>query len=75
MNCPHFWLCAPPYGPVSTARCKRCGVVKTFANSLTAAQQKGNTRSKFEQFSIKPYDNVYVPGARYEGGRLKNRRW
>ena len=34
----HHWLCEPPAGATSKARCKTCGEESEFANSFTVEQ-------------------------------------
>lgn len=32
MTCTHWWVIATPTAPTSSARCKRCGAERVFAN-------------------------------------------
>ena len=32
--CQHYWVIPPATGPVGVGTCKKCGEVKTFANSM-----------------------------------------
>lgn len=37
MTCVHWWLIAPPTGPESLGRCRKCGKERMFKNATDVA--------------------------------------
>ena len=45
-NCVHHWKVAQPNGPVSKAKCKKCGAKDEFSNTQQLTKQKKKVKSK-----------------------------
>ena len=45
-DCIHFWIIEFHEGPVSTGKCKRCGIEKRFFNSLDNIELQNDDRYK-----------------------------
>ena len=45
-DCVHYWIIEYPEGPVSTGRCKYCGKVKHFYNSLDSLELRDDDHAK-----------------------------
>ncbi len=48
-GCVHFWVIEFPEGPVSTGKCKHCGVEKTFFNSIENIELQNDERYKLNR--------------------------
>ncbi len=46
IDCVHYWIIDFPEGPISTGRCKHCGLEKRFFNSLDNIELQNDDRYK-----------------------------
>lgn len=45
-DCTHHWVVAQPNGPMSKAKCKKCGTKNEFSNTHAVLKQKKKVKSK-----------------------------
>lgn len=52
-GCPHHWVIESPNGPTSVGRCKACGTVREFKNSIqiTSWESDGNHLHRNQQLA------------------------
>ena len=43
-DCVHYWIIDFPEGPISTGKCKHCGIEKRFFNSLDNIELQNDDR-------------------------------
>jgi hypothetical protein len=48
-ECVHYWIIDFPDGPVSTGKCKRCGMVREFFNCLDSIELQNDERYKINR--------------------------
>jgi hypothetical protein len=48
-DCVHFWVIEFPEGPVSTGKCKNCGMERSFFNSLENIELQNDDRYKINR--------------------------
>lgn len=44
MDCVHHWLIAPPAGPMSTGKCRKCGAEREFSTSDEKLPNSGRVK-------------------------------
>ena len=48
-DCKHHWVIASPSGPTSEGRCKHCGAIRSFSNSLETALEESMKTAGVEE--------------------------